>query len=1344
MHNPASSSLRPAPAAGTRLLRLAWSAAASAVVLSAATWIRTASPWWLWACGLAVLLALAAWMRSARNPQRVGNGREVLFLIVAVLFVGEGIRARHERVTREADWSAWSREATARATEKFAARIEETAVELRAAAVAAAASRPVNAAMWDDLASRVDGHPERAVLRARAGRLEAWAGRLSVPLDSLPAPHGVMATPFYLALYVVERRGDVTAVASALLHAERPANNLAMALDAVVPRAAGVAGYDFLPATVDGDSTRRVVVDGDAVLAVHAVVAPPEIVALDELERAQVRSGLLVAVLALLFIAIAWRREHRLRTRLGALAIVVAAVALLPLGAYSNTSRWFDPGLYFTPTLGPLTANVAALTVVSALALMALFAVLQHSMRPRGRWVWVGVLVLVATVGPFLLRDVARGIRVPLSGIPSSLWVAWEVPLFLAAFSVLLLGVTAGQAGLRGRRGLPGWLAPLLAGVSAVLAPVLLGAPARLPGWYSALWIAAIAALALTRGARRAFWRIAFVAACGAVTLVWTASVRQRVQMAEHDVAGLGGGDPYATSLLQRVAGDLTSTPTPATRVDLLAQYAASELGAAGFPAELTAWDSLGRATADLRVGMAPGVTLGLDVFASEARRLRQPVLRQTTAAPVAQLVLAVPHAGGAVTTVVVSPRTKLVPADPFSSLLGLGQPSGAEPPYTLQLGDPHGTTDSPQRWVRHVDELHGDFVLPAGDAGTARVHARVELRGLEVLLPRGALLVLVDLLVVALVWGLLFAAEGTARRWIRARFRGWPRSYRLQLSLALFAFFVLPAGGFAAWTYRRLQSDDQQSRDLLVRETLRGVAASSDSVQLAEASARFDTPLLLYADGLLVGTSDPLYDALAPVGRLLPPLVVRAFGDNDDLLAGKDEQVGDNNVRFGYRAAVDPNGVRLVLSAPARSDELALDRRRRDLAVLVLVVTALGAIAAFWLSGIAARTFARPINTLRTGALAIASGARAPLPDGRPPVEFEPVFAAFRQMAADLGASRDALEGAERQLAAVLRDVASGVVAVDADGRITLINPRAVALLPAGAQPGAFAQDALGQPLGERLRKFLAGAAEQEEFDVERARGVQLHARFTRLVRGARGAVLTLDDVSELARAQRVLAWGEMARQVAHEIKNPLTPMRLGMQHLRRARRDGRVDFDEVLDQNVERMLAEIDRLDEIARAFSRYGTVPEELPAPAEVDVAAIVLDVVRLEQLGAGDVEWTADGAGAPVVALAREPELREVLLNVLENARHAGSRQVRVAVAKAEGSVRIVVRDDGHGIAADVLPRIFEPHFSTRTSGSGLGLAISRRMIDGWGGGIEVASTTGEGTAVTIRLVSRASA
>ena len=128
------------------------------------------------------------------------------------------------------------------------------------------------------------------------------------------------------------------------------------------------------------------------------------------------------------------------------------------------------------------------------------------------------------------------------------------------------------------------------------------------------------------------------------------------------------------------------------------------------------------------------------------------------------------------------------------------------------------------------------------------------------------------------------------------------------------------------------------------------------------------------------------------------------------------------------------------------------------------------------------------------------------------------------------------------------------------------------------------------------------------------------MRGQITRLERG--GAVVTIDDVTDLARAQRVLAWGEMARQVAHEIKNPLTPIRLGVQHLKRARADGRVDFDRVLDQNVSRILAEIDRLDEIARAFSKYGSGPEERRPAESTDIAAVVRDTVGLEQMGAED--------------------------------------------------------------------------------------------------------------------------
>jgi signal transduction histidine kinase len=231
------------------------------------------------------------------------------------------------------------------------------------------------------------------------------------------------------------------------------------------------------------------------------------------------------------------------------------------------------------------------------------------------------------------------------------------------------------------------------------------------------------------------------------------------------------------------------------------------------------------------------------------------------------------------------------------------------------------------------------------------------------------------------------------------------------------------------------------------------------------------------------------------------------------------------------------------------------------------------------------------------------------------------------------------------------------------------------------------------------------------------------------------RGAVLALNDVTDLSRAERVLAWGEMARQVAHEIKNPLTPMRLGVQHLRRVWQDRRDEFGGALEETAARILAEIDRLDTIARAFSRFAA-PALAQDPVEpVDLAAVAAEVVHLYQLA-------GEGAGAtvrldairPAWGESRRDELKEVLVNLLENARNAGARCIVVTV----GAACIEVQDDGSGIPRHLLPRIFEPRFSTTTSGSGLGLAIVRRLVESWGGSVEVNSVVGRGTTATIRF------
>jgi nitrogen fixation/metabolism regulation signal transduction histidine kinase len=225
----------------------------------------------------------------------------------------------------------------------------------------------------------------------------------------------------------------------------------------------------------------------------------------------------------------------------------------------------------------------------------------------------------------------------------------------------------------------------------------------------------------------------------------------------------------------------------------------------------------------------------------------------------------------------------------------------------------------------------------------------------------------------------------------------------------------------------------------------------------------------------------------------------------------------------------------------------------------------------------------------------------------------------------------------------------------------------------------------------------------------------------------------MALNDITDVSRAERVLAWGEMARQVAHEIKNPLTPMRLGMQHLTRVYRDRRWEFDHTLAETAERILGEIDRLDTIARAFSRFAA-PADLHQPLDViDLGTTVGEVVQLYRLAEEGCEVRLEvepGAVGP----ARADEVKEVMVNLLENARNAGARVVRVRA----GPGLIRVEDDGAGIPADFLPHVFEPRFSTTTSGSGLGLAIVRRLVESWGARIEVESEAERGTVVTVRL------
>ena len=230
------------------------------------------------------------------------------------------------------------------------------------------------------------------------------------------------------------------------------------------------------------------------------------------------------------------------------------------------------------------------------------------------------------------------------------------------------------------------------------------------------------------------------------------------------------------------------------------------------------------------------------------------------------------------------------------------------------------------------------------------RVHVEVDLRTLDVLLPRGALLVLLDVIAVLLLWSATALADGALGRLLRLRRARWSRSYRVRLSGALLTFFIVPATIFAAWAWYRLQDDDRAARELLVRETLRVAAAEQEQRAVGTTPSSTGAPLFLYRDGQLVTASDSLLDALAPLGRLLPvslgsgDVMTDDFG-TDDVFTTRRLAVGDARTLVGFRrlAPSSPS----VLATPARGDEFALDARREDLGILLLFATMLGALAA-------------------------------------------------------------------------------------------------------------------------------------------------------------------------------------------------------------------------------------------------------------------------------------------------------------------------------------------------------------------------------------------------------------
>ncbi len=421
---------------------------------------------------------------------------------------------------------------------------------------------------------------------------------------------------------------------------------------------------------------------------------------------------------------------------------------------------------------------------------------------------------------------------------------------------------------------------------------------------------------------------------------------------------------------------------------------------------------------------------------------------------------------------------------------------------------------------------------------------------------------------------------------------------------------------------------------------------------------------------------------------------------------------------------------------------------------------------SSLWLAMFLSKQITRPVEALGVAMDEIAEGKY----DHRVPEnatgEMGDLVRAFNHMAADLEASRQlavtssaqltaanrAIEERRRELEIILETIPSGVVTLDGSG-IVLQSNRAFAALMGLREDISLAGERIDTILPPEFAEDLAslirrghrmGAASTEIEFLARGRTIHLAITSARLelMRGQTGNVLVVEDTTELLRAQRQLAWKEVAQRVAHEIKNPLTPIALSAERIGRHLDRGLPESLNVIRKCSEVILTCVGTLRSLVDQFSALAQFPAPQPRTCDMNQIAeeaLALFAGRLEGI---TVQRNLE-AGLPTV-LADPDALRRALANLIDNAAEAmqGSLlrvlAIHTALSEDGGSVEVIVSDTGHGLTDEIRERLFLPFYSTKHRGTGLGLSIAAKIIQEHGGSIRAEANTPKGARFLLRL------
>jgi two-component system, NtrC family, nitrogen regulation sensor histidine kinase NtrY len=488
-----------------------------------------------------------------------------------------------------------------------------------------------------------------------------------------------------------------------------------------------------------------------------------------------------------------------------------------------------------------------------------------------------------------------------------------------------------------------------------------------------------------------------------------------------------------------------------------------------------------------------------------------------------------------------------------------------------------------------------------------------------------------------------------------------------------------------------------------------------------------------------------PPRDALAHVTAKEPQIVL--LPDANYVAAIIKLEQFDDTYLYVTRL-LDPRVVpQLQATRASVTEYAALEARRIGVqvafALMYTVIALIVLLSAVWIGFNFANRLVAPIRRLIGAANAVSTGnlyVRVPVRQAEGDLAhlgetFNRMIQELRTQRDDIMHARDVMDSRRRFTEAVLSGASAGVIGVDSKGNVSILNRSAEKLI------ARTEGEALGQPLTEVLPELVgtmaavqSGASPQDQITVSRNnRERNLSVRVTSEQSGDsdRGYVVTLDDITELVAAQRTSAWADVARRIAHEIKNPLTPIQLSAERLRR--KYGKMIGEDrgVFEQCTDTIVRQVDDIRRMVDEFSHFARMPK--PVLAAENMADTVRQAVFLMRVGNSEIDINVDISKDPMPARFDRRLISQALTNTIKNATEAiaavppgelGKGVIKVNTTRDGDDIVIDIIDNGIGLPKENRNRLLEPYVTTREKGTGLGLAIVGRIVEEHGGTIEL--------------------